>query len=166
MMAVSTTDNEAFITTEAVYIPIDMTFPYLILIAVNIGIIAPFSLWLTKRYHSTSNEYPYNARRPKLVIFYNLFALFYMAIYIPLHLVGFELAWKNNNTVEEWWEIATYLSIQTPLYLSQALRIWHSFYDFQLAYQVSDRQWKSILNEEIREKDQSFVFKHKDSLGV
>lgn len=126
----------------------DMTIPYFILIAFNLFVIAPVILWLTIGYCKKRHKYRYSARRPTLVIFYNLFALFFVGIYIPLHIVFFEILWDNNNTVDEWWDSVSYNSMLTAVNLSLSLRIWHSFYDFQLAYRIS-QHWKSILTERL-----------------
>lgn len=142
----------------------DMTIPYCILIAINFFVIAPVGSWLTIRYVEKQDKYPYNARRPKLVIRYNMFALFFVCIYIPLHIVFFEILWDNNNTVDEWWESVSYNSILTALSVALSLRIWHSFYDFQLSH-YSSRQWKSILTEDTQRDNDSFIFRYKHFLG-
>ena len=143
----------------------DVTIPYIVLITFNIAVIAPIGIWLTKRYHQTCHTYPHSARRPKLVIFYNLFAVFFVAIYIPLHILGFEILWKNNGTNAEWWESISYNSIFTAVSVSLSLRIWHSFYDFQLAH-YNTRKWKSILQTDAYTDRESLLFRYKRFFGM
>lgn len=145
--------------------PYKMTIPYFILMAFNICIIGPIGVWLTKLYYKTGHDYLYGARRPKLVVFYNCFALFFVVLYIPLHIIFLELLWDNNGTYAEWWDTVSYNSMLTAVSISLSLRIWHSFYDFQLSH-FSSRQWKSILSEDIRNEQEFFIFKYKHFLGL
>ena len=146
-------------------LPHDMTIPYFVLMAMNIYVIAPIGLWLTKQYNGKRHDYRYRARRPKLVIFYNLFALFFVSFYMPLHIIFFEILWDNNNTVDEWFDSVSYASMMSAVSIALSLRIWHSFYDFQLAH-YSSRQWKSILRDDIRSEQQSLLPKYKRFLGL
>lgn len=145
--------------------PYDTTLQYCVIIAFNICFVAPIGIWLTRRYYQTCRTYPYCARRPKLVIFQNLFTLFFVSIYIPLHIIFFEILWDNNDTYAEWWDIASYNLTLAAVSVSLSLRVWHSAYDFELAHH-SGRQWKSIISEDIRGDQQSFFFRHKNFFGV
>ena len=144
-----------------------MIVPYFVLMAFNICIITPIGVWLTKQYYDETHHdhYLYNARRPKLVIFYNVFALFFVSMFIPLHIVIFEILWDRHGTFHEWWDAVSYNSMLTAVSVSLSLRIWHSCYDFQLAH-YSSRQWKSILSDDIRREQQFFIFKYKHFLGL
>lgn len=152
-------------TTEPVPDAHDMSSFYIVLMIFIIYIIAPNGLWLTARYYKKRHEHRYKARRPQLVIFHNLFSLFVVVVYIPLHIIFFEILWDNNGTDSEWWEVVSWESIYIAVNLSLSLRVWHSFYDFQLAH-YSSRQWKSILNEELWERKQPFVIRYKHILGI
>ena len=143
----------------------DVTIPYFILTAFNVYIIAPVGLYLTVPYYNKRNEHQYNARRPTLVVVHNLFSIFVVAIYIPLHIIFFEIMWDNNGTDSEWWEVISWDSIQIAVNLSLSLRVWHSFYDFQLAH-YSSRQWKSILDEDRRQEEQPLFVRCKHFFGM
>ena len=136
-----------------------MLIPYIVLIVFNIFGIAPVGLWLTAGYYKKRHKFRYNARRPKLVIFHSLFSLLFVVVYIPLHIIFFEIRWDNNGTDSEWWEVVSWNSAQIAVNLSLSLRIWHSFYDFQLAH-YSSRQWKSILGEDRRQEEQPFLLRN------
>ena len=145
--------------------PYDMTIPYFVLMALNITVIAPVSVGLTKQYYENRHDYRYKARRPKLVIFYNLFALFFVVLYIPMHIICFELLWENNDTHGEWLDVVCFNSMMAAVSISLSLRIWHSFHDFQLAH-YNSRQWKSILSEDIRREQQPLISRYNHFLGV
>lgn len=146
-------------------LPYDMTIPYYVLMALNINIIGPFGLWLTAGYYKKRHQYRYNARRPELVVFHNLFSLFFVVVYIPLHIIFFEILWDNNDTYAEWWEIVSWDLMLIAVNLSLSLRVWHSFYDFQLAH-YSTLRWRSILDEDRREDRQPVLFRHKNFWGM
>ena len=159
------TSDEWITTDEPLSKPYDMTIAYFALMASNICIIGPLGLWLTVEYCKKRHKQRYDARRPELVIFHNLFSLFFVVVYIPLHIIFFEILWNNNNTFAEWWEIISYDSMMIAVNLSLSLRVWHSFYDFQLAH-YSSRQWKSILTDDKREEGQPVIVRFKHFLGM
>ena len=142
-----------------------MTIAYFALIAFNICVIGPLGLWLTAEYCKKRHDQRYKARRPKLVVFQNVFSLFFVVIYIPVHITFFEILWDNNNTDSEWWEVISWDSMMIAVNLSLSLRVWHSFHDFQLAH-YSSRQWKSILKDDKRKEDQPVLFRFKHFLGM
>ena len=143
----------------------DMNVAYFVLMAFNICIIAPVGIWFTAGYYKNRHKHQYISRRPKLVIFHNLFSLFFVAIYIPIHISCFEIVWDNNGTDSEWWDIVTWYSMLIAVNLSLSLRVWHSFYDFQLAY-YSSRRWKAILGDDIWHENPPFLFRYKHILSM
>ena len=145
--------------------PYDMFIPYVALMSFNICVIGPIGLWLTAEYYTKRHEQRYRSRRPKLVIFHNLFSLFFVVVYIPLHITFFEILWDNNNTDSEWWEIVSWDSMMIAVNLSLSLRVCHSFYDFQWAHYCGC-QWKSILKEDRREEEQPAIFRYKHFLSM
>lgn len=145
-------------TNEPASEPYDMAIPYVVLMAFNIYIIGPVGLWLTAGYYKKRHTYGYNQRRPGLVVFHNLFSLFFVVVYLPLHIIFYEILWDNNNTDYEWWETVSWDAMLIAVNLSLSLRVWHSFYDFQLVY-YSSRQWRSIIDADTRVENQPFLFR-------
>ena len=96
--ALSTTD-----ATEA-WSELDMTWPFVGLIALNVTVLLPISIILLRRYYRHSiieNDPFFTARKPKLVLLQSTIALIFMSLYLPIHIVAFELTWDNNEEIEE-----------------------------------------------------------------
>lgn len=45
----------------------------------------------------------YDTRRPGLVTILNSVSIFIIMIYVPLHILFFEILWENNGTWQEWY---------------------------------------------------------------
>eukprot|EP01084_Bolivina_argentea_P072843 132239_1 len=144
---------------------VDMKWPYIVLIFINMLIILPICIYMTYNYFILRHSYMYNKRRPGLVIIFNIVAIVFIGIYTPIHIIIMEIYWQNNAKYEEWWDSAFFFTTQICVFVSFALRVWHSFYDFKLEHSVSNIEWKSIINENYRNQKQSFFLKYKKSLG-
>ena len=145
---------------------IQMTIPYIVLIIISMIILAPFAISMTYKYYRLRHSYMYNARRPMLVVAFNILATVFIAVYTPIHIIVFEIYWDNNATYEEWWDQALYFTTQVIVLVTFALRVWHSFYDFKLAHALSGLQWKSIINESYRDAKEDFFLKYHQTLGI
>eukprot|EP01084_Bolivina_argentea_P111881 199566_1 len=157
------TDAEEDLQIENV--EIDMSWPYIALISINMFILTPISVAMTYQYYLLRDSYLYNARRPMFAITVNIVSIIFIAIYTPIHIMILEIFWKNNATYDEWWDAAFFFTAQICIFVTFVLRTWHSFYDFKLAQDIANRQWKSILNEQYQNDDTSFIFKYHKSLG-
>ena len=107
----------------------------------------------------------YSARRPGLVVKLNIACILFIMIWLPLHILAFEILWQNNGVWHEYWEIAANFTVIWALFGLLLLRIFASFYDFHIAHVLSETQWKSILNEELN-RSQPFLLKHRNLLGI
>ena len=145
---------------------LDLQLAYISLICVNVLILAPLVVRMTLQYYNKRHSYMYSARRPLLVITVNVAVLLYIALYLPTHVIALELIWQNNDTYTEWWDSALNSTVNQILFVTLSLRIWHSFYDFQLGNSISDLGWKAILNEEYTSKQLSCAFRYKRLLGL
>ena len=144
---------------------IDMRWPNMVLICINMMVILPICINMSYHYYTLRANYLYNARRPYLVIIFNVVATIFVGIFTPLHIIIMEIYWQNNATYQEWWDTLSFFTAQTFVFIVFALRTWHSFYDFKLAHSASNREWKSILNESYKTKEVSFFLKYHQSLG-
>ena len=144
---------------------IDMFWPYCFLIALNLCILGPIGIVLTYSYYQKRKEHIYSARRPELVVRLNIASIFFIMVYLPLHILWFEILYQRNGGWQEWWEIAAFFTAQYSLFCLLMHRIFHTFYDFRVAHVLSETQWKSILSQEYGE-NQAFVLKHKNFLGI
>ena len=82
---------------------IDIFWPYCVLIAVNIYILGPIGILLIARYYKKRKIRMYDTRRPELVTILNCASVFIIMIYLPLHILCFEILWKNNGEWQEWY---------------------------------------------------------------
>lgn len=138
---------------------------YIFLIIINTLLFTPIGIRMTIRYFKKRREHMYRSRRPLLVTISNVCYLLYISLYVPIHVITMELIWNDNDSVYEWWEIGLHSMLGELIFVAIALRIWHSFYDFQLANSVSTMGWKAILNQDYQRAQLSFAFKYKRFLG-
>ena len=82
---------------------VDMSWQYIALAVVNFLILGPISISLLWKYkiHVDRHEHIYTARRPGLVLLQGIIAVVFMCLYLPLHIIVFELWWDNNGTLQE-----------------------------------------------------------------
>ena len=147
-------------------VEISMKWPYIVFIIISVVIFTPIAIVMNYQYYKLRKSYMYKRRRPELVILFNCIATMFIGIYTPIHIIVFEIYWDNNATYEEYWEQAFYFTMQIFVFVTFALRTWHSFFDFKLAHANSTGQWKSILNKSYTGKTKRFFNKHKNSLGI
>lgn len=165
---------------------IDIFLPYCVLIAVNIYILGPTGIILTARYYEKRNRPMYDTRRPGLVTILNCASIFIIMIYLPLHILCFEIFWRNNGEWQEWsvwslhsysslihqhvcchsprYEIAAYTTIQNLFFALMLLRIFLSFFDFYIA-RLQSNQWKCCLSAK-HTNNQPFLLRHRSLLGI
>ena len=79
---------------------IDMDIPFIVLICINVLLLGPISIGLLLKYgrHVDDNEHIYTARRPKIVLLQGIVAVLFMSVYLPIHIIFFEILWDNNDT--------------------------------------------------------------------
>lgn len=145
---------------------IPMKWPYIVFIIISMVILTPIAVGMNYQYYTLRESYMYNKRRPYLVLLFNSVATVFIGIYTPIHIIVFEIYWDNNATYDEYWDQAFYFTTQIFVFVTFALRVWHSFFDFKLAHANSTGQWKSILNDSYGAKKEGFFSKHKSTLGI
>ena len=138
----------------------------IITLIISMIILTPAAVMMNYQYYTLRESYMYNKRRPYLVLIFNSVATVFIGIYTPIHIIVFEIYWDNNATYEEYWDQAFYFTTQIFVFVTFALRVWHSFFDFKLAHANSTGQWKSILNDSYGAKKEGFFKKYKSSLGI
>ena len=84
---------------------IDMFVPYCVLIAVNIDILGPISIYLTSSYYQKRKEHIYSARRPEFVHTLNIASILFIMVVLPIHILIFEILWVNNGGWTEWYNL-------------------------------------------------------------
>lgn len=89
---------------------IDMFWPYCVLMAVNVCILGPICVVLTMSYHGKRHKAMYSGRAPGLVMMLNCAAIFMLTIYIPAHIIFFEILWKNNGKWTEWYVLFLFVA--------------------------------------------------------
>ena len=117
---------------------------------------------MTWTYYKRRYEYMFQHRRPRLVIAFNIASLLFIGVYSPLHIGVLE----SRGHARWYLENSTLFTSEFILFVTLALRIWHSFYDFQVTRSLSTVLWKAILNEEYRTKKQPLLLRYKPFLGM
>ena len=164
---------------------IDALWPYCVLIIVNVLILSPICIRLTWSYYQKRDDHMYDTRRPGVVTILNCASIFMIMTYLPLHILCFEILWKNNGEWQEWcvvptlhlsfinqhlpnydrrYEIAAYFTMEHLFFELMLLRIFLSFFDFYIA-RLLFTQWKCFLSAEHTE-NQPFLLRHRSLLGI
>ena len=157
-------DNEIEADLNVNEIP--MKWPFIIFIIISMVIIFPIAVVMSYQYYTLRESYMYNNRRPILVLIFNSVATIFIGIYIPIHIIVFEIYWDNNATYDEYWDQAFLFTMQIIVFVTFGLRVWHSFFDFKSAHANSMGQWKSILSASYGAIEEGFYNKYKNSLGI
>ena len=82
---------------------IDLSLPYCALIILNLCILGPIGIVLTYSYYQKRKEHIYSARRPGLVLILSIVSILFIMVYVPVHILLYEILWKNNGGWEEWY---------------------------------------------------------------
>ena len=109
---------------------VKMTWAHVGLVFINAVVLTPIGAWLTNNYYAKRQEHIYNARRPKLVLTFNIIALIFIGVYCPAHVVSLEVLWRirGNYGFHSLRANGSLFAAEFVLFLTLALRIWHSFY--------------------------------------
>ena len=82
---------------------VDMELAFIALIATNVVLLAPISIYLLVKYRRSveENDPYFTGRKPNIVLLQSSMAVIFISVYLPIHIYVFEIRWDNNNTIDE-----------------------------------------------------------------